>query len=268
MRHASGRACAYEAHVHADAIAKARSLSGDCGMSNVEPPDQHAGDSAPPHAGDSAPPHAGDSAPPTTARPLDDSEARPPAGPAAPPPAAAKSHRSRGWIAATVILVLALLGVGAWALSLRADNDDKDAKIASQEQQLEEQQGVADNVQQAASGFADDVRNTLSGLGDQLDEIEGTADQTQEGGQKAIDQAEQAAADAVAKAEGAGDEVDKAEAEAEAAKADAEATTACAQGYLGAIKGAFDAGSLEEGVAQARSEIEAISGSCSGLLGS
>jgi hypothetical protein len=51
-------------------------------------------------------------------------------GPAA-PPRAAKPHRSRGWIAATVILVLALIGVGAWALWLRADYDDSEIEANS-----------------------------------------------------------------------------------------------------------------------------------------
>ena len=219
-------------------------------MSDVDPPDQHARDSAPPAA----------------PRPQEEGVAPQAAGPAGPPPATAKPHRSRAWIAATVVLLLALIGVGAWALSLRADNDDKEATIASQEQQLQEQQGAADDARDAASGFADDVQQTLSGLGDQLDEIQGAADQTEEEAQAAIDQAETEAEDARAAAESAGDDVEKAQAEADAAKADAEATEACARGYLDAIKGAFDAGTLEEGVAQARSEIEAISGSCSGRV--
>ena len=220
-------------------------------MSDVEPPDQRAGESVPPAA----------------PRPQENGETQPASGPAG-PPREAKPHRSRGWIAATVILLLALIGVGAWALSLRADNDDKDDTIASQEQQLQQQQGAADSARETATGFADNVQQTLSGLGDQLDEIQGTADKTEEDAQAAIDQAETAADDARAEAESAEDEVEKAQAEAEAAKADAEATEACARGYLDAIKGAFNAGSLEDGVAQARSEIEAISGSCSGLLGS
>ena len=208
---------------------------------------------------------AGDSSPPGRPRPQDGGMAPPTAGPS---PAVPTPHRSRGWIAATVILLLALVGVGAWALSVRSDNEDKEATIASQEQQLQEQQGAADDVRDAASGVADDVQQTLSGLGDQLDEIQGTADQTQEDAQAAIDQAETAAEDARAEAESAGDEVEQAQAEADAAEADAEATKACARGYLDAIKGAFGAGSLEEGVAQARGEIDALSGSCSGLLGS
>jgi predicted nucleic acid-binding Zn-ribbon protein len=112
------------------------------------------------------------------------------------------------------------------------------------------------------------VPSTLSGLGDQLDQVERTRGSTQENAQAAIDQAETAGEDARAKAESAGDDVEKAQAEAEAAKADAEATGACARGYLGAIRNALGADSLEDGVAQAKSEIEALSGSCTGLLGS
>lgn len=210
----------------------------------------------------------GDGATEAAPQPRDDGMAPATAAPVGPPPATSKPHRSRGWIAATVILLLALIGVGAWALSLRSDNDDKDATIASQEQQLAKQQGAADDARDAASGFADDVQQTLSGLSDQLDAIQGTADQTQEDAQAAIEEAESAANDAQARAESAGDEVEKAQAETDAAKAEAEATGACARGYLDAIKGALGAGSLEEGVAQARTEIEAISGSCTGLLGS
>jgi hypothetical protein len=39
-------------------------------------------------------------------------------------------------------------------------------------------------------------------------------------------------------------------------------------GDVGAISGAFDAASLAEGVEQARADIEALSGSCAGTLGS
>ena len=43
---------------------------------------------------------------------------------------------AKKWIIATVVLLVAVAGVGAWALSLRSDLDDKDAQIASQQQQL------------------------------------------------------------------------------------------------------------------------------------
>ena len=224
-------------------------------MSDAEPPDQHAGDSAPP----------------AQPRPQDDGmapQAAAPAGPpATPPPAESKPHRSRGWIAATVILLLALIGIGAWALSLRADNDDKERHDRLPGAAAP---GAAGRGRRRAGGREQLRRRGPSDAGRarrpaRRDPGHGGSDP--EDAQAAIDEAEQAAADAAAKAESAGDDVEKAEAEAEAAKADAEATTACARGYLDAIKGALDAGSIDEGVAQARSEIEALSGSCTGLLG-
>ena len=169
---------------------------------------------------------------------------------------------------ATIVFALVAIGLGAWALSLRSDNEDKDATIASQQQQLEEQQGVAGQLEEAASGFAEDTRQELSGLGDQLDDIQGTAAATQEETQAAIDRAEDAAAEAQANVDSAGDEVDRAKAQADEAAARAEAAGACARGYLSAIAGAFDADSIADGVDHARSEIEALSGSCADTLGS
>ena len=127
---------------------------------------------------------------------------------------------------------------------------------------------MAGDLREAASAAAGDVQQALSGLGDQLDQIQGTADATQADVQSAIGQAEDAAADAQARADSAGDEVERLRAQADAAAARAEEAGACARGYLSAIAGAFGAGSLEEGVDQARSDIEALSGSCSGTLGS
>jgi DNA repair exonuclease SbcCD ATPase subunit len=185
--------------------------------------------------------------------------------PAQPGPA---PRRSRGWIAATAVLLLAVVALGAWALSLRSDNEDKDETISAQQQQLEEQQELAGGLREAASGVADDVQQALSGLGDQLDEIQGSATAAQEDAQAVVDQAEDAAADAQARAESAGDEVERLEAEADEAAASAEHVGACARGYLSAVAGAFDAGSLQEGIDQARSDIEELSASCSGTLGS
>jgi hypothetical protein len=167
----------------------------------------------------------------------------------------------------TGLLVLAVIGLGIWALSLRADNDDKDATIAAQQQELEQDQGVADDVREAASNLAEDTEQARSELRDQIDALLGAAATTQEDAQAAVDRAEDAAADARARLDDAGDEVDRARADADAAKADAEAIGACARGYLSAISGAFDAPSLQEGAAQARSDVEALSASCSGKLG-
>jgi len=175
---------------------------------------------------------------------------------------------AKTWIIATVVLLVAVVGVGAWALSLRSDVDDKDAQIASQQQQLEEQQGVAAQVEEAASGFTEGAQQAFSDLGDQLDQVQTEAAATQEETQAAIEDAEQAAADAKARAESAEDEVAEADARADEATAQAEAVGACSRGYLSAIGSAFDAASISEGVDQAKSDIEALNASCLEKLGS
>jgi chromosome segregation ATPase len=177
-------------------------------------------------------------------------------------------HPSRKWIIASVVLLIAVVGIGGYALSLRSDIDDKDAQIASQQQQLEEQQGVADDVRDAAASLGDDAQEVFAQLGDQIDEIQSQAAATQEDTQQAIENAEQAAEDAKARAESAEDEVEQANARADEAQAQAEAAGACARGYLSAIGSAFDAASLSEGVSAAMSEIETLNASCQGTLGS
>lgn len=174
----------------------------------------------------------------------------------------------RKWIVATVVLLVAVVAVAAYALSLRSDLDDKDAQIAAQQEQLAEQQGVADDVREAAAGLGENAQQALGQLGDQLDEIQSQTEATQADAQAAIDSAEQAAADAKARAEGAQDEVEEANARAEEAQAQADAAAACARGYLSAIGGAFDAASVSEGVSQAMSDIEELNTSCSETLGS
>jgi chromosome segregation ATPase len=172
------------------------------------------------------------------------------------------------WKVATAVLAVAVVGIGAYALSLRSDIEDKDAKIAAQQQQLEEQQGIATDVQDAAARLSEGAQQTFAQLGDQLDEIEGQADATQASAQAAIESAEQAAADANARAEGAQDDVEEANARADEAAAEADEAAACARGYLSAIGGAFDAASVSEGVTQAMSSIEELNASCSETLGS
>jgi chromosome segregation ATPase len=175
---------------------------------------------------------------------------------------------AKKWIVATVVLLVAVVGLGAWALSLRSDIDDEDAKIASQQQQIEEQQGVAAQVKEAASGLTEDAQQAFSDLGDQLDQVQAEAAATQEETQAAIEDAEQAAADAQARAESAEDDVAEADARADEATAQAEAVGACARGYLSAIGSTFDAASISEGVEQAKSDLEALNASCLDKLGS
>ena len=177
-------------------------------------------------------------------------------------------HPTRKWIIATVVLVAAVIGLGVYAISLRSDIDDKDAKIASQQQQLEQQQGVADDVQDAAASLGEDAQQAFSRLGAEIDKIQSQAKATQEDTEQAIADAEKAAEEAQARAESAQDDVEEANARADEAEAQAEAAGACARGYLSAIGGAFDASSLSEGISQAMSEIEKLNASCLEELGS
>ena len=177
-------------------------------------------------------------------------------------------HPARKWIIASVVLLVAVVGIGAYALSLRSDVDDKDAQIVAQQQELSEQQGVADDVRDAAASLGDDAQQAFAQLGDQIDEIESQAAATQEDTQQAIEDAEQAAEDAKARADSAQDDVEQADARADEAQAQADAAGACARGYLSAIGSAFDAASVSEGVDAAMSEIEALNASCLENLGS
>jgi len=180
----------------------------------------------------------------------------------------ATRHPARKWVVATIVFALAAVGLGVWAFTLQSDNDDKDAKIASQQQQLEQQQDAAGQVREAASGVAGDLQQSLAELGQQIDQIEGAAAETQEQTQAAIDQAEQAAAEASDRVDAAENEADKAQAQADEAEAQAQAIGACARGYLSAIAGAFDAESISAGIDSAKSEFQSLSGSCADTLGS
>jgi DNA repair exonuclease SbcCD ATPase subunit len=193
------------------------------------------------------------------------SDAEPPVEQSGQP--SARKRGARAWIVATIVLAVAAVGLGAWALSLRSDVDDKDAEIAAQ-QQLEEQKGVAQDVREAAGGVAQNVQQALRDLAKQLEEVQGTTAATQQQTQQAIERAEDAAAEAQAQVKAAGSRLDRVRAQADEAAAKAEAAGECARGYISAIAGAFDAPSLSDGVAQAKSEVEALAGSCSGTLGS
>jgi chromosome segregation ATPase len=175
---------------------------------------------------------------------------------------------ARKWIVATVVLAATTIGLGALALSLRSDIQDKDAQIAAQQKKLDEQKDLVGQVREAAGGFADEARQALGRLGAELEQLQGAAAVSQAETQKAIDSAEQAAAEAGAKADKARDAIERARARAAEAAARGKAVAACARGYLSALAGAFDAASIKDGVAQASADIEALKPSCSGVLGS
>jgi chromosome segregation ATPase len=177
-------------------------------------------------------------------------------------------HPARKWVVATVVMTAVAIGLGIWAFTLRSDVEDKDAQIASQQQQIEEQGDVAGQVREAASGFTEDVEQNFAALQDQLEQVQGAADATQEETQAAIEQAEQAATEASDRVAAAEDEAERARAEADEVTAQAEAAGACVRGYLSSIAGIFDAESISAGVDGATAEFEALNASCADVLGS
>jgi chromosome segregation ATPase len=185
-----------------------------------------------------------------------------------PQPQPQSRHPARKWVVASVVLLVAVAGLGAYALSLRSDVEDKDAQIAAQEQELEEQEGVAAQVRGAAEDLGDDARQALAELGDQIDDIESQANASQEETMKAIDDAEKAAEDAQARAGEAQDDVEEANARADEAQAQAEAAGACARGYLSAFGNAFEAATSSGDVSAAKSELESLNQSCLDKVGS
>jgi chromosome segregation ATPase len=161
---------------------------------------------------------------------------------------------SRKWIITTCVLAVVVVGLGIWAFSLNSSNQDKEDTISTQQKQIDEAKGIGGQVKEAVASAGDTIQKSLKDMSAQLDQVAGESQQTQEETQQAIDQAEQAAKQA-------GNEADK-------AKAEADETKSCAQGYLSAITGAFDAASLSEGIDQAKTEIEGLNQSCTGILGS
>ena len=81
----------------------------------------------------------------------------------APPPS---RHHTRRWVVATVGLAIVAIGLAAWALTLRSDTQEKDEQLAAQQKQLDEQQGVAGDLRQAAGGLAEDAQRAMNELGD------------------------------------------------------------------------------------------------------
>ena len=170
-----------------------------------------------------------------------------PRAPAAPP---ASRKRPWGWIAVAGLLAVGVVGLVIYAVNLNSDLDDANAKVASQQKQIDEAQdtGVA-----AAKAAYDDLSTKLGAA--QQD-----ASQAAEQASEKLNQAEQAAADA----KGTAEEVQK---EADAAKAKAETAATCAQSFLSAFSGVFSGSTLKEGVQATVNELQALQSQCAPALG-
>ena len=170
--------------------------------------------------------------------------------PSAPP---ASRKRPWGWIVLAGLLAAGVVGLGIYAVNLNSDLDDANAKIASQQKQIDEAQDKGAGVLAAA-------KKTYDELSTKLGAAQQDASQAVEQASEKLNQAEQAAADP----KGTAEEVQK---EAEAATAKAETAATCAQSFLSAFSGVFSGATLKEGVEATVAELKALQPKCASALG-
>lgn len=173
---------------------------------------------------------------------------------------ASSQKRPWGWIAVAGVLAAGLVGVGIYAINLNSDLDDANAKIASQQAKITSQQKELDDAQNTGADVVAAAKTAYADLSSKLGATQQDASQVTEQAAAKLDQAEQAAADA----KGTADEVQK---KADAAQAKAEAAASCAQSFLTAFKGVFDAATLKEGVEATVTELKALQPKCASALG-
>jgi chromosome segregation ATPase len=181
-----------------------------------------------------------------------DPRGAPPAPRDAAPPASHK--RPWGWIALAGLLAAGVVGLGIYAMNLNSDLDDANAKIASQQKQI-------DTAQDAGAGAVAAAKTAYDDLSTKLGAAQQDASQAVEQASGKLDQAEQAAADA----KGTADEL---QTEVDAAKAKAEAASTCAQSFLSALSGVFSGSTLKEGVQATVKELQALQPQCESALSS
>jgi chromosome segregation ATPase len=166
----------------------------------------------------------------------------------------ASHKRPWGWITVAGLLAAGVVGLGIYAVNLNSDLDDANAKVASQQKQIDEAQDTGAGVVAAAKKTYDDLSTKLGAA--QQD-----ASQAVEQASGKLDEAEQAAADA----KGTAEELQK---EAVAARAKANAAATCAQSFLSAFRGVFSGSTLREGVQAAVTELQALQPQCASALSS
>jgi hypothetical protein len=192
--------------------------------------------------------------PPTDPDPRRDTAAAVAQPPSDSPPAQPQAPRKRpwGWIAVAGLLAAGIVGLGIYTVNLNSDLDDANAKIASQQKQIDQAQGTGASVVAAAKSAYDELSAQLGAVQEDASQaVDQAADQ--------LDQAEQAAAEA----RGTADEVQK---QADAAQSKAEAAATCAQSFLSAFSGVFSGATLKEGVEAAVDELQALQPQCAAAL--
>ena len=151
------------------------------------------------------------------------------------------------------LLAVAVVALAIYASDVNFDLDDANAKVASQQKEIDKAQDTGADVAAAARTAYDQLSQELGAVQEdagQAVDIEAT---------QQLDQAEQDAADA----KGTADELQK---DADAAKAKADAAATCAQSFLEAFKGVFNGSTLEEGVEAAVAELKKLQPQCAPAL--
>ena len=164
-----------------------------------------------------------------------------------------EKHRSR-WLWVSAVLGLAVVGLLVWALSLRSDLDDANAKNEQQEE-------TGSSIAIAAKDAYDELASDLGATNEDLEQTEQQlqdAQQDAENAQKDADAAKQ-------KADNTSDELDKAQAEADQAKAEADAAGSkakiaaeCAKAYISAAGGLLSG----EGADSVKQTLQGITDQC------
>lgn len=160
--------------------------------------------------------------------------------------------RPWGWIAVAGVLAVGLIALGIYATNVNSDLDDANAKVASQQQQIDEASTTgADVVANAKSAYED--------LSAQLGSVQEDAGQVVDQAAQQLDEAEQAAADA----QGTADELQK---QVDAAEAKAQTAATCAKSFVSAFEGVFSSADPQAGVEAAVEELKALQPQCAPAL--
>jgi hypothetical protein len=197
--------------------------------------------------------------------------------------------RRNVWIWVSAVLLVVAVGLGIWAVSLKADLDDANQQLADTQGKLDATAQQLDSAQQAAEAqpVADEsgggkaaglvaVGALFTGLAKELDatrdDLAATEQSLEESEQKAS-QAEKDAKTAEQKAADASSETDKAKAEADQANAEAEAAKArtavaadCGKAYLSALGGLFEGDDPAAQAPAVRDDLTRITADCKDAL--
>ena len=169
-------------------------------------------------------------------------------------PSTTQPHkRPWGWIALAGLLTAGVIALAVYAVNLNSDLDDANAKIDSQQTEIDQAQETGAGVAAAAKVAYDELSGQLGAVQEDVDQAVDTA-------AKELDTAEQAAEDA----QGTADELQK---KLDAAEAKADTAATCAQSFLSAFSGVFDAATVKAGVEATVAELKTLQPQCAPALG-